>query len=146
VKQDGSVSAPTAPKAVINDNGVGIGQPFPTEALDVAGNIRTSGQMFSNTAYFTGSTSAIDFNDGNMQILDLPGAAAIGLSNLKNGGSYVVIIKSTGAIAYDFTGCSTKWNPAKPTTASPNYYIYNILYTSAFGAGGTCFITWSGPF
>ena len=66
------------------------------------------------------------------------------LSGLKDGGSYMIILKSTGSITYTFSGCTTRWNPSAPLTTSGNYYMYNIVYTVALG--GTCFISWSGPY
>lgn len=112
---------------------VGIGNAAPTAKLHVTGQI-VSGQ---NTVA-TGAT--VDFATGNVQIVQAPGAAAITLNNMVDGGAYTLIITDTTARTYTFTNCTTsRYVPANENTSGRT--VFSILKTTE---GGTvnCYISW----
>jgi hypothetical protein len=120
---------------------VGIGTSGPTEALDVAANLKVSGQDYSG-AYVVASGANIDFNNGNIQVLQSVGATALNLSNLKNGASYVLIVMDATARTYTFSGCTTaQFNPANGDTTASTTTIYNILSVT-IASTQYCFISW----
>jgi hypothetical protein len=84
-----------------------IGQTgLPSESLDIIGNIKANGQVYSSiqtTKTPTGTTETIDWNDGNFSVLDLgssTGDVTLTLSNPKAGASYFIKIIQ-GATARD---------------------------------------------
>lgn len=75
---------------------VGFGVVPVTEIIEVEGNIKVAGQVYSDvpaTMVPTGTTQIIDFNNGNGQILDLASATGnvtLTFSNPKAGASYLL--------------------------------------------------------
>ena len=120
---------------------LGIGQAAPTEVLDVTGNIRSSGQMYSKSN--SGTSATVDFNTGNVQVTSNTGPT-ITLNNMKDGGSYVVIATNAASVTYDFANCnSKKWNPAPAASTASTTTIFNIINVGTPPSSNTCYISWS---
>ena len=117
----------------------------PTMAVDVAGSVHATGQIYSGQ-YNVATGAAVDFNNGNLQVLASVGQTDITLSNMKDGGSYVLVITDTTQRTYTFTNCTTsKFSPANASTTSGTMSTYNILKLTISGVV-TCFISWSTGF
>jgi hypothetical protein len=121
---------------------VGIGATSPGEKLDVTGNIHASGQMYSNQNILT-TGATVDFNNGNMQVLQSVGGSAITLTNLKDGGSYILVVSDATSRTYTFPGCTNAlFSPANAPTTVSTTTIYNILKTT-ISSTTYCYISWS---
>lgn len=128
----------------INYNGgnVGIGTALPSEKLDVTGNLHSSGQAYTSQ-YVVATGATVDFDNGNLQILQSVGQAAITLNNMKDGGSYVLVITDAAARTYTFTNCTqAKFAPINADTTLNTISIYNILKVT-IAATTYCFVSWS---
>ena len=125
---------------------VGININAPTEdGLTVVGNLKVdspstgaSGQAWvtpnNNTA--SGSSTTIDFNTGNVQELQLTNNVTIALSNLKEGATYIVVVKQSTSASYTVTWPSeVKWVGTAPvmTTVQSAVDVYSFVCTKAFG-------------
>jgi len=139
----GKSTETVAPKFVVTGNGnVGIGTSSPSEALDVNKNLMVQGQSFSGAKVISTGAS-VDFNDGNLQVLQNVGGSSVTLSNLKNGGSYILIVTDTNARTYTFAGCTNAlFNPANGDTTASTTTIYNILSVT-IASVQYCYISWS---
>jgi hypothetical protein len=125
-----------------NTGKVGIGTATPGEALDVIGNVHSSGQAYANQKVIA-TGAAVDFNDGNVQVLQSVGGSAITLNNMKDGGSYVLIINDATARTYTFTNCTqSKFAPVNADTTAGTTSIYNIIKVT-LAATTYCYISWS---
>lgn len=124
------------PDFMISTGGnVGIGTTAPAAKLHVQGQI-VSGQ----TIVASGATA--DFSTGNVQILQSVGGSAITLSNMVDGGSYMVIVADTTSRTYTFSGCtSARFLPANGPTVASYQSIYSIIKTTQSGVA-TCYISW----
>ncbi len=87
---------------------VGVGAATaPSEALMVTGNSQTVGQAYSSQ-YLISSGATVDFNNGNLQILQSVGGSAITLNNMKDGGTYTLAVQGTIAGTASFIGSNPK--------------------------------------
>lgn len=121
---------------------VGIGTSAPEAALEVNGSIKATGQTFSG-ANIVATGANIDFNTGNIQVLQSVGASSISLANMKNGGSYVLVMTDSTSRTYSFPACTVaQFNPANGATTSGTTTIFNILSVT-ISATQYCFISWS---
>lgn len=127
---------------------LGVGQSGPTETLDVNGNIKADGQIYNGiTPHTYGSSPAtLNVNEGNVLAVTVNGgggAFTINLSNMKNGGSYLIVVRnqSGSGQTYSFGGGCTSptYSPSNSAIADNGYGIYNVIYIQAFSK---CFVTW----
>jgi len=119
---------------------VGIGTTAPNAKLKVDG-----GQIAADQ-FVVASGATVDFNNGNVQVLQAPGVAAITLNNMVNGGSYTLIITDTTSRIYTFTNCTnSKYLPANAATTAAKHSVYSILKVSVSSAT-YCYITWLSGF
>lgn len=126
-------------------NKVGIGAAPLVEKLEVTGNIKSAGQIFSEQ-YIVASGATVDFNNGNFQILQSPGGSNITLNNMKDGGSYVVLITDTVSRTYTFTNCTnSRFNPLNGATTLNAHTIYNIMKVT-ISSNTYCYISWSSDY
>lgn len=123
----------------IDHNGrVGIGNAAPRAALDVTGSI-------IGTASVLNGTSTIDFSGGNIQhtTADCGGFA---LHNLKDGGTYMFVVKGTAVATCAFTAFSGAGTGALTVHMPPNHTatttgkhtIYNLVVS-----GGDVYLAWT---
>ncbi|MBS1972393.1 MAG: hypothetical protein JSU04_18960 [Bdellovibrionales bacterium] len=113
-----------------------------TGTLEVAGNIQTNtGQMYASQ-YIVSTGATVDFNNGNVQVVQSPGSSSLTLNNMKDGGSYTLIITDTTARQYTFANCTnSKYVPANDVTTAGSQSIYTILKVTV-GGSAYCYITW----
>jgi hypothetical protein len=113
-----------------------------TGTLEVAGNIQTNAGQVYASQYIVSSGATVDFNNGNVQVVQSPGSSSLTLNNMKDGGSYTLIITDTTARQYTFANCTnSKYVPANDTTTAGSHSIYTILKVTV-GGSAYCYITW----
>ena len=126
-------AAPT--NGMIISGNVGIGTTSTVAALTV------TGQMVS-TQNVLSSGATVDFNTGNLQILQSVGGTAITLNNMADGGSYTLIVTDATARTYTFTNCTNShFTPANAATIASKHTIYTILKVT-ISAATHCYISW----
>jgi hypothetical protein len=121
-----------------NSGNVGIGTSSPRSALDVAG-------VFLESPSFTNSSTTIDFANGNIQNTTASCGAFI-LNNLKDGGSYMLIVKGATAGKCTFTGYTgiavgaliVHMPPDNAATTAATHTIFNIVVS-----GGDVYVAWT---
>ena len=108
---------------------VGIGTTAPATALDVQGQIRS-------IVYNASAGTTFDWNNSNTQYTTAT-CGAFTFSNMKDGGIYTLIVKSTtqGTCVFTQAGLTFR-SQTSLTTASGTYTIFNILV-----AGTDAFVT-----
>lgn len=95
-----------------NNTSVGIGTISPTEKLDVNGNIKADGQIYSpvNAKGNSGAaTVAFNWNEGNIQTVTMTGNATFTFSNPQSGASYQIIITQDVTGGRTITWPTIKW-------------------------------------
>jgi hypothetical protein len=118
---------------------VGIGTSSPRAALDVTGAI-------VGTASSTNATSTIDFSSGNIQHTTAS-CGSFSLRSLKDGGTYMFIVKGTSVATCSFTAYSDAGTatpltvhlpPNHGATTSGKHTIYNLAVS-----GGDVYLAWT---
>jgi hypothetical protein len=124
---------------------VGIGTTSATEKLSVSGNARVLGQATAQqNVVATGAT--VDFNNGNVQVLQAPGGSAITLNNMVDGGAYTLIVTDATSRTYTFTNCTnSRFQPTNAATTASKHTIYTILKVTVSSATW-CYINWSSDY
>jgi hypothetical protein len=113
--------------------------------LEVSGNTRVLGQATAQQ-YVVATGATVDFNNGNVQVLQAPGGSAITLNNMVDGGAYTLIIMDGTSRTYTFTNCTnSRYQPTNAATTSTKYSIYTILKVTVSSATW-CFINWSSDY
>lgn len=118
--------------------GVGPGVGSPRSALDVNGTILSSPAASNGTA-------TIDFLSGNMQYTNLP-CQGFALHNLKDGGSYMFVVKGASSATCSFSAFSDAGGapltvhlpPDHAQTIATKHTIYNIAVL-----GGDVYLSWT---
>jgi hypothetical protein len=112
--------------------GVGVLNTTPTEALDVRGNIKATGQAYS-TVYPNGASLSFNFNNGNVQYSTLPCGAST-LSNMVDGGSYQVAIQgaTSGTCTFTHAGLTFRYAPANGVTTANSHSVYSMTRIGSF--------------
>lgn len=125
----------------LKNGNLGIGSGAPTQKLDVAGNIRSTGQAVSSQATVA-SGGTIDFNSGNVQVLMSVGSSALTLNNMIDGGAYTIVLADTTSRTYSFGNCTVPhFNPANTATTAGTMSIYNVLKLT-ISSQTHCIINW----
>jgi hypothetical protein len=136
---------------VVNGGNVGIGTAVPSEKLTVQGNINTIGQISSTS--FSASAGAIDYNLGNSGTTSFDctnSANEITFANLKNGGTYNLVVLGSGTSACNFSTTTTGTNAAtvtyrfKPSNGvriASSHTIYSFMRV-----GNTVYVSWATGF
>jgi hypothetical protein len=135
----------TTAMTISQGGNVGIGTASPTDKLNVAGNTRVLGQATAQqNVVATGAT--VDFNNGNVQVLQAPGGSAITLNNMVDGGAYTLIITDATSRTYTFTNCTnSRFQPSNAATTASKHTIYTILKVTVSSATW-CYINWSSDY
>lgn len=109
----------------------------------------TSGQLssaISDTSSFTCGSTSLDFNTGNFQSLSASvpiGACTINLANMRDGGSYTVIVKgsaATNSVTYSFSHSGvSNWRfvPVISPTIAGMETVFTLVK-----AGTTVYVSW----
>jgi len=129
-----------ANRLVIDGAGnAGIGLASPGARLQVSGSI-------ASVQATVASGNAVDFANGNVQVLSSVGSSTIALSNMVDGGSYTLVITDGVARTYAFSGCTdARFIPDNGPTISGKYSTYSIMKISISGVA-TCLISWMSGF
>ena len=121
---------------VSNSGGIGIGTTNPNAGLKIEG-----GQIVSKQ-YTVASGATVDFNNGNVQVLQSVGGSAITLNHMINGGAYTLVVTDASSRTYTFTNCTNaKYFPVNGATTANSTSIYTLL---KFGVSSAtyCYISW----
>jgi hypothetical protein len=118
--------------------GIGTTAPGSGTALSVEGQIRTKS--------FTTTSGALNFANGNTIITSFDCGANITLANLRDGGSYSVIVTGTGTTQCTFDTAATgddagtvayRFYPPNSTRTPTSHSVYSLLR-----AGNTVYVSW----
>lgn len=138
-------TGPSSPGRV----GININSPV-EDGLTIVGNLKvdapngSEGGSAAGQAWVTpmtmnasGSTTQLDFNNGNVQELQLTNNVTLSLASLKQGATYIVVIKQSTSASYTVTWPSeVKWVGTAPvmTTVQGAVDVYSFICTEAFGS------------
>ena len=105
---------------VANSGNVGIGTTNPGAALDVLGQIHSM-------VYNAGGATSFDWNNGNIQYTTAT-CGSFSFSNIKDGGFYTLIVKSTtsGTCTFSQSGLTFR-SPVLFVTAQGTYTIFTFI-------------------
>jgi hypothetical protein len=142
----------SAMRFVVDTSGnMGIGSVSPNEKLDVTGNVEVSGQISTGSKTYTGGTQAsIDWNFGNSISTDYTCAGNISFVNLKDGGTYTLVVTNTGTTQCNFSTTTTgtdaatvsyKWRPANATRTASTHTVYTLMRV-----GTVVYVSWATGF
>jgi len=129
---------------------VAIGTSTPAEKLHVVGNIAATGQIAGGSQTITGGTTSIDWNNGNAIMTDYDCGSPLQFANLRDGGSYALVVTGTGTAQCNFsttttgTGAATvnyRFKPANGVRTSSSYTVYTLLRV-----GTTVLVSWTSGF
>ncbi|MEK7357001.1 MAG: hypothetical protein AAB250_11165, partial [Bdellovibrionota bacterium] len=127
---------------VTSTGNIGIGSSSPTVALDVNGEMKA--KSISGSFNDAAAGSSLDFTTGNTQTTTYDCGSAIALSNMRDGGSYTIIVTGTGTNTCTFTHTDvTGWRflPANGARTASTHSIYTILK-----AGTLTYVNWQSGF
>ena len=134
---DTGYGATTTKMVIDNAGNVGIGTTNPTTKLTVNG-----GQILS-TVFNAGASTAIDWNNGNVQYTSAS-CGAITLSNTLEGGAYTLIVTGTSSGTCTFTQtvpdstmATYKFSPPNAATTASSTSTYTMIR-----AGNILYISW----
>lgn len=129
---------------------VGVGGAASAEKLEVTGNIRTSGQYSNGTQTISSGTTSIDWNNGNSISTDYSCASAFAMANLRNGGTYTLVVTSTATTQCSFSTTTTgndsgtvsyRFKPANTTRTGSSHTIYTLMRI-----GSVVYVSWTSGF
>ena len=127
-------TAPT--NGLLVEGNVGIGTTAPNAKLKVDG-----GQIAADQNVIA-SGATVDFNNGNVQVLQSVGGTAITLNNMVDGAAYTLIITDATARTYTFTNCTNShFTPTNGATIASKHTLYTILKVTISSATH-CYISW----
>jgi hypothetical protein len=129
---------------------VGIGTASPTQKLDVSGNIKSTGQVF--TSSFSISTNSIDWDTGNSGATSDDCASTMNMSNLRDGGTYTLVVTGASTTQCNFntsvpiTGSATetvnyRFRPANSDRYGASHTIYTFTRV-----GTNVYVSWTSGF
>jgi len=115
---------------------VGIGTTAPAAQLQVVGQMVASQNVIASGA-------TVDFNNGNVQVLQSVGGTAITLNNMVDGAAYTLVITDTTSRTYTFTNCTNSaFVPTNAPTTSGKSTIYTFLKLT-ISAATYCYVNWT---
>ena len=86
---------------------VGIGTTSPGQALEVAGNTKVSGQIFTGSQVISGGTNSVDWNNGNVIRTDYDCGSSVSFANLVDGGTYTLVVTGASTTQCNFSTTTT---------------------------------------
>ena len=135
---------------VVNGGNVGIATANPAEPLTVTGNAKFTGQIFSGTQTVTSGGTSIDWNMGNIIMTDYNCASNFSMANLRDGGTYSLVVTDVGTTQCGFSTTATgkdaatvtyRFNPSNAARTASSYTVYTLMRI-----GTTVLISWSSGF
>jgi len=115
-----------------------------------AGNVRASGQISSGSQVITSGTSTLDWNNGNAISTDYGCASNFTLNNLRDGGTYTLVVTDTGTTQCGFststggTDAATvtyRFKPANAARTASSHTVYTLMRI-----GTTVYVSWGSGF
>ncbi|MES2855905.1 MAG: hypothetical protein V4692_08575 [Bdellovibrionota bacterium] len=128
---------------------VGIGAASVTEKLEVTGNIKVTGQVYTGAQTSSDpSPLTFDTNSGTTMVWTTAAATAtVNVHNMKAGGTYMLVVSGTGTGTITincFSGAGTSGLPAsfQPTNGTRVAGVLNKTVYTLMSDGTNCLATW----
>jgi hypothetical protein len=98
-----------------------------------------SGSLVTKAGYNNGAGTTINFALGNMQYTSA-NCGAFTLNNMKDGGSYILVVKGTTSATCSFTasGLTVRLSPDHGATTASKHTLYNFLVV-----GTDIYVSWN---
>ena len=135
---------------ILGSGNVGIGTTTPSEKLEVIGNIRAVGQLSTSSQTISSGTTAINWNNGNAISTDYNCASNFAFANLRDGGTYTLVVTDTGTTQCGFSATTTgtdaatvsyRFNPANAARTASSHTVYTLMRV-----GAVVYVSWSSGF
>ncbi|MCM2280955.1 MAG: hypothetical protein NDI61_03815 [Bdellovibrionaceae bacterium] len=141
---------------VVAGGNVGIGTASPGQKLEVSGNIlaggniHAAGQISAKTQTIAGGTANIDWNNGNAILTDYNCASNVAFANMRDGGTYTLVITDTGTTQCNFSTTTTgtdaatvtyRFKPANGIRTASSYTVYTFMRI-----GTVVLVSWTSGF
>lgn len=114
------------------------------------GSVKASGQIVNGSQTITSGTSTIDWNNGNAISTDYNCASNISFNNLRDGGTYTLVITDTGTTQCNFSTTTTgldantvtyRFKPTNTTRTATSHTIYTLMRV-----GTIVYVSWTSGF
>jgi len=115
------------------------------------GNIRASGQLSSGSQTISaGATDTINWNNGNVISTNYTCASNLIFNNLRDGGTYTLVITDTGTTQCSFATATTgtdaatvsyRFKPANAVRTATSHSVYTLMR-----AGAVVYVSWATGF
>lgn len=115
---------------------IGVGTSTPAEKLSVVGNIVSTGQIAGGSQTISSGTTAINWNNGNTILTDYDCASDFQFANLRDGGTYTLVVTGTGTAQCGFSTTTTgmgagtmtyRFKPANAVRTASSYSVYTLM-------------------
>ena len=118
--------------------------------VNPSGSLKMTGQIASGSQVIVGGTTSLDWNSGNIISTDYDCTSDIAFANLVDGGTYTLIVTSTGTAQCNFSTTTTgvgagtvsyRYKPANAARTSSSHSIYTLMRS-----GSNVYISWTSGF
>jgi dihydroxyacetone kinase DhaKLM complex PTS-EIIA-like component DhaM len=118
--------------------------------VNPSGSLKMTGQIASGSQVIVGGTTSIDWNSGNIISTDYDCTSDIAFANLVDGGTYTLIVTSTGTAQCNFSTTTTgvgagtvsyRYKPANAARTSSSHSIYTLMRS-----GSNVYVSWTSGF
>jgi hypothetical protein len=135
----------------IDTNGnVGIGTTAPSAKLEVAGTAKVTGDIVSGSQTITGGTSTINWSNGNSISTDYNCNTNLTMNNLRDGGTYTLVVTEAGTTQCSFDTTTTgtdaatvsyRFKPANAARTATSHTVYTLMRI-----GLVVYVSWTSGF
>ncbi len=118
--------------------------------IDAAGSVKLTGQISVGSQTISGGTNSINWDNGNMILTDYDCASSIDMANIKDGGTYTLVVTGTGMTQCNFNTTTTgvdagtvtyKFKPANDARFASTTTVYTLMRV-----GNLVLVSWGSGF